>query len=99
MATEPTDAAGGPGTVPPEEAKAVTPPKAKPAKAAKAKAAKAADGESKVDVEAKASAPKDAADRPVAATRVHVLMVHLLRPAPGANRPRQRLGLGEASIC
>ncbi|MDR0431715.1 MAG: 50S ribosomal protein L15 [Bifidobacteriaceae bacterium] len=29
--------------------------------------------------------------------KVHVLKVHHLRPAPGANRPRQRVGRGEGS--
>jgi large subunit ribosomal protein L15 len=87
MATEPTDA---PDTA--EVPDASDAPAAE-VKAVKPKKPKAAKPEPAPEPEADTGADLPASG----AERTHVLKVHHLRPAPGANRPRIRVGRGEGS--
>lgn len=51
----------------------------------------------KKDKAAKAAAPEKSAKTDAAASRPGVLKVHHLRPVPGANTPKTRVGRGEGS--
>ena len=66
-----------------------------PAKAAAAKAPAKAAEKAPAKAAAKKAAPKAKAD--AAATRPGVLKVHHLRPVPGANTAKTRVGRGEGS--
>ena len=66
-----------------------------PAKASAAKASAAADAPKAAT--AKAPAKKAAAKDDAPASRPGVLKVHHLRPVPGANKPKTRVGRGEGS--
>jgi large subunit ribosomal protein L15 len=64
---------------------------------AKAPAKKPAAKKPAADKAAKAPAKKDAAGTDAPASRPGVLKVHHLRPVPGANKPKTRVGRGEGS--
>ena len=66
-----------------------------PAKASAAKATASADAPKAAT--AKAPAKKAAAKDDAPASRPGVLKVHHLRPVPGANKPKTRVGRGEGS--
>jgi large subunit ribosomal protein L15 len=85
------------------EAEKKAPKKAAASKAAsskaadKAPAAAKADKAEKVAPAKKAPAKKAAAKKDVPAARPGVLKVHHLRPVPGSNTPKTRVGRGEGS--
>lgn len=85
------------------EAEKKAPKKAAASKAASAKAADKAPAAAKADKAEKAApakkapAKKAAAKKDVPAARPGVLKVHHLRPVPGSNTPKTRVGRGEGS--
>ena len=83
----------------PKAAAAKAPAEKAPAKApAKASAAKAsASADAPKAATAKAPAKKAPAQDDAPASRPGVLKVHHLRPVPGANKPKTRVGRGEGS--
>ena len=83
----------------PKTAAAKAPAEKAPAKApAKASAAKAsASADAPKAATAKAPAKKAPAQDDAPASRPGVLKVHHLRPVPGANKPKTRVGRGEGS--
>jgi large subunit ribosomal protein L15 len=85
------------------EAEKKAPKKAAASKAAASKAADKAPAAAKADKAEKAAptkkapAKKAAAKKDVPAARPGVLKVHHLRPVPGSNTPKTRVGRGEGS--
>jgi large subunit ribosomal protein L15 len=85
------------------EAEKKAPKKAAASKAASSKAADKAPAAAKADKAEKAApakkapAKKAAAKKDVPAARPGVLKVHHLRPVPGSNTPKTRVGRGEGS--
>jgi large subunit ribosomal protein L15 len=80
-----------------EKNEAVEAEKAPKKAAPKAAASKAATAEKKAPAAKKPAAKKPAAKKEAETTRPGVLKVHHLRPVPGANTAKTRVGRGEGS--